>query len=172
MKSVFNFLCLSFFVALSSCNTNRTSRVTAVFYSNQNPGYKQTIDTLMKDQIINTSDTVVDIFFTKRNFHFPYHTPTNGIFKDGAKERECDIKNLLQRTCYEYDRLNRVIRMAVQTSGSLADYYYTYDDNNRIVTANNMGHDIYVLTYNSDNNLTEIKETNLMLEKKLVFIYK
>jgi len=172
MKNIFKFLWLIYFVALSSCNSNTTSNITVVFYSNQNPGYKQTIDTLMKDKIINTSDTAVDLFFANRNFHFPYYAPTNGIFKDDAKEKECDMKNPIMTRCYGYDRLNRVIRMSVKTSGSFADFYYTYDDGNRITSATNLGHDRYALTYNPDHNLAEIKETNLMLEKKLVFIYK
>lgn len=163
------FLTLTLLV-LTACRQNKSSKVTVVFFDNQNPNSKITVDTLLKAKKFDMSDTPIDLFFTCENFHIPYYVPTDGIFKNATKERECDMK-IYPNTekCYEYDEKNRVIKMNVSGSGTVNNFIYKYNDKSQIIVVNDIGTK-FILTYNADGNLSELKQTE-PFSKKLVFSY-
>ncbi len=157
-------------VVLNACGQNKSSRVTVVFFDNQNPNSKITVDTLLKAKEFNLSDTRIDLFFACKNFHLPYYVPTDGIFKNAAKEKECDMKIYPGNVkCYEYDNKNRVIKMNVSGSGTINNFTYKYNDKNQIIVVTDIGTK-FILTYNADGTLSELKQ-NEPFNKKLVFSY-
>ena len=157
-------------VVLTACGQNKSSKVTVVFFDNQNPNSKITVDTLLKAKEFNLSDTPIDLFFICNNFHLPYYVPTEGIFKNAAKDKECDMKIYPKNVkCYEYDNKNRVIKMNVSGSGTINNFTYKYNDKNQIAEVTDIGTK-FMLTYNADGTLSELKQTR-PFNKKLVFIY-
>lgn len=157
-------------LVLTACGQNKSSKVTVVFFDNQNPNSKITVDTLLKAKEFNLSDTPIDLFFACKNFHLPYYVPTDGIFKNAAKEKECDMKTYPRNVkCYEYDNKNRVIKMNVSGSGTINNFTYKYNDKNQIIEVTDIGTK-FILTYNVDGTLSELKQTE-PFNKKLVFSY-
>ncbi len=157
-------------LVLTACGQNKSSKVTVVFFDNQNPNSKITVDTLLKAKEFNLSDTPIDLFFACKNFHLPYYVPTDGIFKNAAKEKECDMKTYPRNVkCYEYDNKNRVIKMNVSGSGTINNFTYKYNDKNQIIEVADIGTK-FILTYNVDGTLSELKQTE-PFNKKLVFSY-
>lgn len=164
------FLTTTLFV-LTACGQNKVSKVTAIFFDNQNPNLKINNDTLLKAKEINFSATPIDLFFTYSNFHLPSFVPTDGIFKNAAKDNECDMKIYPANVkCYEYDKKKRVIKMTVNGSRTMNKFIYWYNDKNQIIKITNNGIK-FILRYNVDGTLSELKQSDGVINKKLVFIY-
>jgi len=157
---------------LAACGQNKSSKVTVVLFDNQNPNFIVTIDTLFKAQEQNLADTPIDLFFSCKNFHMPYYVPTDGIYKNTAKEKECDMKFYPANVkCYEYDDKKRVIKMSINGSGTMNNFRYVYNDKDQVVEINEMGKK-FVLEYNANGMLSELRQSDGVISKKLVFIYK
>lgn len=156
---------------LSACGQEKVSKVTVVFFDNQNPNYKITSDTLLKAKKINFSATPIDLFFTCSNFHLPYYVPTDGIFKNATKDKECDMKTYPATVkCYEYDNKKRVTKMTVNGSGTMNNFIYSYNDNNQITQITDNGTK-FILQYNANGTLSELRQTDGVINKKLAFVY-
>jgi hypothetical protein len=157
-------------IALNACEQGKVSRMTVIFFDNQNPNSKLTVDTLIKAKGFNFSDTPIDLFFTSRNFHLPYYVPTEGIYKNAAKDKECDMKIYPATVrCYEYDDRKRVVKMTVSGSGTMNNFTYKYNDKNQITEITDFGTK-FTLTYNNDGTLSELKQT-IPFDKRLIFVY-
>jgi hypothetical protein len=167
-----NFLLLTFgLVVLCACRQNKHSKVTVILFDNQNPNLKVTVDTLLKSKELNFSDTPVDLFFAHQNFHLPYYVPTDGIFKNATKNKECDMKYYPAIVkCYEYDEKKRVVKMTVNGSGTMNNFIYKYNDKNQVMKITDAGTK-FILTYNADGTLSELRQSDGVINKKLVFIY-
>jgi hypothetical protein len=158
-------------LALNACGQGRNSRLTVIFFDNQNPNSKVTVDTLLKSKQINLSKTTIDIFFACKNFHLPYYVPTEGIFKNEVKDKECDMKIYPRNVkCYEYDDKNRVVKMNISGSGTINNFVYKYNSKNQITEVYDIGTH-FILTYNANGTLSELRQTQ-SFNKKLIFIYK
>lgn len=164
------FFLLTTLIGLNVCGQNRNTRLTVIFFDDQNPNSKVTVDTLLKARQVNLADTPIDLFFACKNFHLPYYVPTEGIYKNAAKDKECDMKIYPRNVkCYEYDEKNRVTKMTVNGSGTMNNFTYLYNEKSQITEIKDMGSK-FELTYNSDGTLSELKQTS-PFNKKLVFIY-
>jgi hypothetical protein len=169
MRHIFLLLLIS--IALSVCGQSKSSRITVILFDNQNPNLKVTVDTLLKSRAVTCSDTPIDLFFASHNFHLPYYVPTDGIFKNAAKDKECDMKIYPATVkCYEYDNKKRVIKMTVNGSGTTNNFTYKYNDKNQIIEIADVG-TRFILVYNSNGTLSEIRQSDGVINKKLVFIY-
>ena len=158
-------------ITLSACGQSKSSRITVIFFDNQNPNLKVTADTLVKAKEINFSNTPIDLFFASHTFHLPYYVPTDGIFKNAAKDKECDMKIYPAIVkCYEYDDKKRVIKMTVNGSGAANNFTYKYNDKNQIIEVAEIGTK-FILVYNPNGTLSELRQSDGLLNKKLVFIY-
>jgi|GEM_PF-1747722 len=146
-------------------------RLTVVSIDNQNPGYQVVTDTLIRDSLIDLSQTKIDLYFTHTIFLFPYYMPTGGMFKNPAQEKECDwsIYPRLVK-CYAYDRHNRVIRMQAEGSGTMGSTFYNYDRMNRVTRITGDGETVII--YNPDNTIKEIRHNNFLLGKQFKFYYR
>ena len=145
--------------------------MTVIFFHNQNPDLKVTVDTLLKAKDFNFSDTPIDLFFASRNFHLPYYVPTDGIFKNAVKDKECDMKIYPATVkCYEYDNKKRVVKMTVNGSGTTNNFTYKYNDKNQITEITDIGTKFF-LVYNHNGTLAELRQSDGVLNKKLVFMY-
>ena len=167
-----NFLLLTFTLfVLSACGQNKHSKVTVVAFDNQNRNLKVTVDTLLKSKELNLSDTPIDLFFAHQNFHLPYYVPTDGIFRNATKDKECNMKIYPATVkCYEYDEKKRVIKMTVNGSGTMNNFIYKYNDKNQTTQITDMGTN-FILTYNADGTLSELRQSDGVINKKLLFIY-
>lgn len=164
-------LLTAIFFFLTACGQNKASKVTVIFFDNQNLNFEITIDTLLKAKKINFSATPIDLFFTWSNFHLPYYVPTDGIFKNVSKDRECDMKIYPAIVkCYEYDDKKRVVKMSVNGSGTTNNFIYLYNDKNQIIEITDSGTK-FTLAYNADGTLSELKQTDGVINKKLAFVY-
>ena len=149
------------------------TKVTVIYYNNQNPEYRTTKDTLYKAKQIDLSATLIDIFYCSKYFHLPYYLPTDGFYKNATKYKECNMKNYPATVkCYQYDALNRVIKMTVSGSGAENSYSYKYNVNGEITEIVDSGHDKFTITYYPDKRISRVLEKSLELEKSLVFVYK
>lgn len=158
-------------LALTACGQHKQSRLTVVFFDNQNPNSKVTVDTLLKSKEFDFSVTPIDLFFVSKSFHLPYYTPTDGVFKNAAKDKECDMKIYPANVkCYEYDDKKRVVKMTVSGSGTMKNFSYKYNDNSQIIEISDMDTK-YILEYNADGTLSELRQSDGPIHKKLVFIY-
>jgi hypothetical protein len=158
-------------LVFTACKQNKVPRVTVIFFDNQNPTYNVSVDTLLRKKEINLSETPIDIFFTSKNFHLPYYVPTNGILKDAAKDKECDMTMYPSTLkCYEYDNNDRVIKMKVSGSGTVNNFTYKYNDKNQLTEITDISTK-FILKYNSDGTLAELRESDELINKRLVFIY-
>ncbi len=158
-------------IYLTSCGQNKISKVTVILFDNQNPNFKNTADTLLKAKEFNSSTTPIDLFFTSSNFHLPYYVPTDGIFRNAAKDKECDMKIYPANVkCYEFDSENRVVKMTVNGSGTMNNFTYVYNDSNQIVEITDMG-EKFSLDYNADGTLSQLRQSDGVISKKLVFVY-
>lgn len=156
---------------LTACGQNKVSKVTVIFFDNQHPNAKITIATLLKTKKINFLATPIDLFFTCSNFHLPYYVPTDGIFKNAAKDKECDMKIYPANVkCYEYDVKKRVFKMTVSGSGTMNNFMYLYNNKNQIIEVND-GRIKFIMDYNADGTLSELKQSDGLINKKLVFVY-
>ncbi len=70
--------------------------------------------------------------------------------------------------CYEYDNKNRVAKMNV--SGAMNEFTYKYNDKNQIIEITEIDTK-FILTYNTDGTLSELRERDGVINKKLVFTY-
>jgi hypothetical protein len=156
---------------ICSCDKEQQLKMTVVFYDNQNPGEKITIDTLVLDSLITQSKATIDIYFCSNQFHIPYYLPTGGIYKDSIKEKECDMSIYPQNVkCYKYDEKNRVTTMSVNGSGTMGDWNYKYDSKDKITNIEWLGHN-YEIKYNDLGLLTDLTEESGILKKRLQIIY-
>ena len=168
MRHIFSFI--TTLIVLNACGQNKSTRLTVIFYDDQNRNSKVTVDTLLKANPVNVADTPIDLFFACKNFHLPYYVPTDGIYKNAAKDRECDMKIYPRNVkCYEYDNKNRVTKMTVNGSGTMNNFTYLYNDKSQITEITDMGSK-FELTYNTNGTLSELKQTT-PFNKKFVFIY-
>ncbi|HYI77244.1 MAG TPA: hypothetical protein VEW65_06455, partial [Chryseolinea sp.] len=158
--------------ALTICSCQKDElKMKVVFYDNQNPGMKTTIDTLVKDSIISLSKSKIDIYFCHNKFHIPYDLPTAGIYKDSTKEKECDMSIYPQNVkCYKYDGQNRVTTMSVNGSGTMGDWNYKYDSKDRITNIEWLGQN-FEIKYNDFGLLTDLTEDSGVLKKRLHITY-
>lgn len=169
MRYLLLLITLSFFH--SGCGQNNTVKLTVILYDNQHPGLAVTTDTLLNAKEIDLSVTSIDLFFTWKNFQLPYYVPTDGIYKTAAKEKECDAgKYPATLKCYTYDQKNRVIKMTVAGSGTMKNFTYSYNDLNQITGITDFGTN-YSMTYNKNGALTELRQSDGVISKKLVFSY-
>jgi YD repeat-containing protein len=162
------------FLVISSCVQNKKNirNVTVILFDNQNPGHSLTIDTVMSSKRFDLATTNIDLFFSNNFFQLPYYVPTDGIYRSKEKDKECDMKIYPATVkCYEYDNKNRVIKMTVEGSGTTNNFSYKYNDKNQITEITDNGSDKYILTYNSDGTISELRKKELQIEKRLVFIY-
>ena len=156
-------LTIPFFV-IGSCGQDKRKKrnVTVILYDNQNPGFSLSFDTVMKEKQIDMTTTSIDLFFCNNFFHLPYDVPTDGIFKNVSKDKECDMKIYPATVkCYEYDTKHRVVRMTVNGSGTMNDFSYKYNDKNQITEITDIGNDKYSIIYNSDGTISELRKSAL-----------
>ena len=159
--------------SLCVCGQSDTSKVTVIFFDNQTPNSKIKVDTLYKDKLINLAKTPIDLFFISNYFKLPYYVPTDGFYKNEAKEKECDMKLYPRNVkCYEYDQSNRVIKMSVNGSGTMNNFSYKYNDKNQIVEILDNGFDKFILKYNVTGAISDFLNINDIYIKHLVFLYK
>jgi YD repeat-containing protein len=166
-------LAFLFFTA-NSCrhDTKSISKVTVIIYVNENSGFFASIDTLLNKEQLHLEKNPVDLFFCHTNFKIPYYIPTDGIYRNAAKDKESDWNSYPNTVkCYEYDNQNRVIRMKVDGSGTMNDFTYQYNDKNQITGLKDYESDIYKLTYNNNGTLAELTRQNTVSTTRLVFIY-
>ena len=162
------------FLVIGSCGQDRGKKrkVTVILYDNQNPGFSLSVDTVMKAKEIDLTTTSIDLFFCNNFFHLPYYVPTDGIFKNISKDKECDMKIYPATVkCYEYDTKNRVVKMTVNGSGTMNNFSYKYNDKNQITEITDNGGDKYSIFYNSEGTISELRKIALQIEKRLVFSY-
>jgi YD repeat-containing protein len=167
-------LLILIFSAIASCGQDKRNerKVTVILFDNQNPGLSLSVDTLMKAKRFDLATTNIDLFFCNNFFNLPYYVPTDGVFKTATKDKECDMKIYPANVkCYEYDNKNRVIKMTVNGSGTMNNFGYKYNNNNQITEITDHGHDKYILTYNSDGTISELRKSDSLIEKRLIFIY-
>jgi YD repeat-containing protein len=165
------FLLTLILIALNVYGQSKSLRVSVIFFDNQNPNLKVTVDTLLKAKDFNFSDTPIDLFFASDNFHLPYYVPTDGIFKNATKDKECDMKVYPATVkCYEYDDKKRVVKMTVNGSGTMNNFTYLYNDKNQITEITDNGTK-FTLTYNTNGTLSELRETDGVINKRLSFVY-
>ncbi|THU37975.1 hypothetical protein FAM09_14905 [Niastella caeni] len=164
------YLLITTLIFINACGQNKSKRLTVIYFDDQNPNSKVTIDTLLKAKKINVADTPIDLFFACKNFHLPYYVPSDGIYKNAAKDKECDMKIYPRNVkCYEYDNKKRVTKMTVKGSGTMNNFTYLYNDKSQITEITDMGSK-FEFTYNTDGTLSELKQTS-PFNKKLVFVY-
>jgi len=160
--------------SLPGLGQSKKLAVTVILFDSNLPnGKKMVQDTLMNDKEIDTAATSVDMYFTKKYFHMPYYVPTDGIYKNEAKNSECDMK-LYPNTvkCYRYDSKDRVIKMNVSASGTMNNFTYQYNSKDQITGINDIGAR-YQLNYNSDGRLSElIYFYGEIITKRLMFSYR
>jgi hypothetical protein len=149
---------------------NKKVKLTAIVFDNQNPNFEVKVDTIMKAEEINLNELNIDVFFTNKKFHYPYYVPTDGIYKNLSKEKECDMTIYPHNVkCYEYDDRNRVLKMNISGSGTINNFTYSYNEKNQIVAITDITKKYY-LKYNSDGTLKEIYNDGV-LKKRILFIY-
>jgi hypothetical protein len=154
-----------------SCEKDQL-RMTVMFYDNQNPESRVTVDTLVLDSLINPSRATIDIYYCWTNFHIPYYLPTGNIYKDSAKEMECDMSKYPANVkCYMYDAKKRVVEMSVEGSGTMGTWKYKYDSLDRITNIEYLANK-YSISYNGFGLLTELSEDDGQIKKRLVFSYR
>jgi YD repeat-containing protein len=158
-------------IILISCEQNKYSRVTVVSFDYDSTNFKLKIDTLLKLKEVDISEKPIDVFFSCQKFHLPYYVPTDGIFKNASKSKECDMAIYPANVkCYKYDLKKRVVEMSVNGSGTMHHFFYTYNKKDQIIQITNMG-SRYTLHYDAANNLSQLVQRNGSTTKKLVFTY-
>jgi len=156
---------------IGQTNTNH-KKLTVIYYNNQNITLTVNVDTVLKAKQIDLSKTAIDIFYCNEHFHLPYYVPTNSIYKNAAKDKECNMKIYPATVkCYTYDSKKRVIKMTVSGGGTENSFTYKYNDKNEVIEITDYGDDKFTIAYNPDGSIAELKENDLGAEKKLVFIY-
>jgi YD repeat-containing protein len=158
-------------MTLFACTKKKKAVITVIYSNNQRIDGKMVVDTLINQREINLPDTPIDLFYTHENFQFPYYVPSNGMYKDTVKDKECDM-NIYPQTvkCYEYDSRNRVKHMHVSGSGTESDFTYTYNEKGQVATFTNNG-DKYILKYNDDGNLIQVKTVKTIFDHIYDFTY-
>ncbi len=155
----------------SGCGPNNNVKLTVILYDNQHPGLAVTTDTLLNAKEFDLSVTPIDLFFTWKNFQLPYYVPTDGIYRNAAKDKECNQNSYPAIVkCYEYDKKNRVSKMSVNGSGTMNNFSYLYNDQNQITGITDSGTN-YSLTYNKNGTLREFRQSDGVINKKMVFSY-
>jgi len=155
----------------SGFGQNNKVKLTVILYDNQHPGLAVKTDTLLNAKEIDLSVTPIDLYFTWKNFQLPNYVPTDGIYRNTAKNKEC-IQNSYPAIvkCYEYDNKNRVSKMSVNGSGTTNNFAYLYNNQNQITGISDFGTN-YSLTYNKNGTLREFRQSDGVINKKMVFSY-
>ena len=143
------------FLILISCNEkSELVKVSMIHSNNLNKGMEWKEKELTRDSLIDYKKTKIDIYFCNKIAKMPYYLPTNGIFKDSIKNKECDMSIYPRNVkCYEYDNKNRVKSMSVSGSGTMGTWNYQYDKLDRIIQIEWVG-DIFTLESVSYTHLT------------------
>jgi len=166
---------LTLFASCGQTNVETDSNkiyLTIIKHDNQNPGYQNKADTLVKDTLVELINTKIDLYFTHRLLQFPYDIPTQSIFKNPGQDKECNMNNYPNKVkCYTYDSLNRVTKMQIDGSGTTGNYLYKYDNLDRIIQIQQAGHTI-TISYNSNSTINEIRDDGGSLQKQFYFYYK
>jgi YD repeat-containing protein len=106
----------------------------------------------------------VDAYFSHGHFDVPYYMPTNSIYKDSTKDKECNYEVYPATvSCYEYDNKNRVTKMQVEGSGTTGSHTFKYDENDRIVETTQHSKN-YKLSYDKNGNLLSITGGGIQLD--------
>lgn len=128
---------------------------------------------LLKDFLIEPLSTTVDVYFCNRLAHLPHYLPTNGVYKNSVKEKECNWNTYPANVkCYKYDAKGRVVSMSVEGSGIMGDWNYKYDQQDRIVEVERLG-TIYSMKYHSLYDLlTELTVKEKSIKQRLEIKYK
>ncbi|HTD94993.1 MAG TPA: hypothetical protein VK644_14305 [Chitinophagaceae bacterium] len=172
MKSFLSFLVLLLLVAGCHSHSSPVRKLTVIYYNNENPGYRETIDTLMKAESVDISKTAIDLYFASRHFPIPEFMPTDSLRRAPGQLNECNVKlDSLTSKCYQYDEKYRVVQMIIRHKSTLHQYAYTYDENGRVSEINSIDHEVYTPVYNSDGTLQELTKKGEFLKKRLVFLY-
>lgn len=162
----------SFTTDQSKMNSNLVE-LTVIKRDNQNPGFAFRTDTLINSETVDLTETKIDVYFCWRNFHIPYYLPTNGIYKDSIKYKECAwTKYPANVKCYGYDEKGRVARMNIEGSGTTSFQTFLYDKNDKITSITDNSLSTYKMTYDNKGNLITMTFGDGVLQKRLVFIYK
>jgi hypothetical protein len=172
MRLILICILVLFFTSSCSETSKKKAKVTVVLFDNHNLDRIVKIDTVMNAKPFDLPVSKPDIFFCHQYFSLPYYVPTGSILRDSIKDKECDWKiypNTVK--CYEYDKMNRVTRMSVEGSGTSSDFRYIYNSLNQVIRIMEGGYEKYLLSYNADGTLGELREVSLDMEQKLVFIY-
>ena len=170
---LFLLLTISFLITNCSFEQDRkmVKKVTVILFDNQNPGLAHKVDTLMRAKQIDLDTAEIDLFFCNKYFKLPYYVPTEGIYRNIAKDKECNMENYPGRVkCFGYDNKNRVVKMTVNGSGTMNNFNYSYNDKNQITAITDNGSN-YRISYNSDGTIAELINNSQQIEKRLVFIY-
>jgi len=172
MRNILLILILTAFTNSTPKIKKKIVYLTVIEHDNQNPGYEFKTQTIIQSKPIDLNKTVIDTYFSWKNFKTPYQMPTETIYKDSIKETECDSSKYPSTVkCYEYDDKNRVIKMKVEGSGTTGTYEFIYDNNDRIIEITNSLSRDYKMSYNKVGNLTKISSESGDLKKELEFIY-
>jgi hypothetical protein len=179
-----HYLYLLALLVMISCNGNSQTEeslaipenqlmMTVILHDSLKPYSDWKSRVLLKDSLINPLSTSVDIYFSNRIAHLPYYLPTNGVYMDSVKEKECnwDIYPANVK-CYKYDSKGRVVTMTVNGSGTMGDWNYKYDQQDRIVGVERLG-SIYSLKYDSLHGLlTELTVKEKSIKQRLEIKYR
>ena len=147
-------------------------KMTVILNDNQNPNSEWTKKTIVKDSIISTESTIIDLYFCNKVAQLPYYLPTSGIFRDSIKDNECNLEIYPANVkCYEYDSKGRVVKMSVNGSGTMGDWSYKYDSLDRIIEIERFS-TTYTAHYMGDSHLlTELIVDGGIIQKKIEFKY-
>ena len=177
-KSIIFLLLISFFF---SCTKNSERiKITVKHYDNLNiDESKWKHVELIKDSLIDLKETKIDLYFSQKIAKIPYYLPTNGIYKDSIKDKECNIdsfdesvKSFAFLKCYEYDSKKRVKSINVSGSGTMGTWNYKYDELNRITNIENLG-TIYTIKYDDKYGILKeiIKDLPGNFEERIEIMY-
>jgi len=153
--------------------SHNLTKLTILRYHNQNPGMKYSTDTLLKDTLIDLRKTKADLYFAAIVLKYPYYMPTRNVYRNSAQANECGKKSKTKvKKCYQYDSLNRVIRMDIDDpqTGSHFWYEYAYDNANRVSVIKYLM-DTCTVSYNSDGTLNEIYDETPIPKNHYYFRY-
>ena len=166
---------------LFSCNRNsELIKITVSHYDNLNiDESKWKNENLINDSLIDLNEIKVDLYFSQKVTKIPYYMPTNGIYKDTIKDKECNyeispenLRPVAFLKCYEYDNKNRVKSMSINSSGTMGTWNYQYDELDRIINIENLG-TIYTIKYDDKYGILKeiIKNLSSNLEERIEISY-
>lgn len=148
-------------------------KMSVIYRHNLNIDLKWRQKVFIKDSLIDIRQAKIDIYFSKKVAQIPYYLPTNGIYKDSIKDKECDIGIYPTNVkCYQYDNENRVQSMNVSGSGTMGTWSYKYDKQDRIIEIEYLGNR-YTIQYHEKHGLLKeiVKDLSGNLEERVEFKY-